>query len=108
MQRERQVDTLCSMRRGSYAVWWKEDTGARHVGKLEIGRLHALLSGNGSRRLAVPLEEITAVENRRGEVRIDRRASTPIIIGSLDAPGVLLELTNRLATSLREKAMPPY
>lgn len=84
------------MRRGSYAVWWNEGNDPRHVGKLEIARLHALLSGNGSKRLAVPLDDIAAVEYRRGEVRIDRRGAPPLRIGSLDAPGALLELAHSL------------
>ena len=84
------------MKRSSYAVWWNEGNGPRHVGKFEIGHLHALLSGNRSKRLAVPLDDITSVEYRRGEVRIERRAATPIRIGSLDAPGTLLELAHAL------------
>lgn len=85
------------MRRSSYAVWWKEGDGPRHVGKLELARLHALLSGNESRRVAVALDDITEVEYRRGEVRIDRRGTTSLRIGSLDAPGVLLELAHSLS-----------
>ncbi len=84
------------MRRRSYAIWWNEGNGPKHVGKLEIAPLHALLSGNGSKRLAVPLDDITAVEYRRGEVRIDRRGTTALRIGSLDAPGTLLELAQSL------------
>jgi hypothetical protein len=48
--------------------------------------------------LAVPLDDITAVEYRRGEVRIDRRGAAPIRIGSLDAPGTLLELAHTLGS----------
>ena len=84
------------MRRHSYAIWWNEGNGPKHVGKLEIARLHALLSGNGSTRLAVPLDDITGVDYRRGEVRIDRRGTTALRIGSLDAPGTLLELAHSL------------
>jgi hypothetical protein len=84
------------MRRSSYAVWWNDGTGPRYVGKVEIARLHALLSGNGSKRLAVPLDDITTVEYRHGEVRVDRRGAAPIRIGSLDAPGALLELAHSL------------
>jgi hypothetical protein len=86
-----------SMRRSSYAVWWREGNGPRHVGKVEIARLHALLSGGNAKRVAVPFDDITAVEYQRGEVRIDRRAAATLSVGSLDAPGVLLELTNCLA-----------
>jgi hypothetical protein len=86
------------MRRSSYAVWWNEGNGPRHVGKFEIARLHALLSGNGSTRLAVPLDHITGVQYRHGEVHIDRRGSAPLRIGSLDAPGTLLELAHALGS----------
>ena len=96
------------MHRTTYAVWWNEENGPRCVGKFEIARLHALLSGNGSRRMAVPLDDITAVEYGRGEVRIDRRAAARLHIGSLDAPGVLLELTSRLAHAVQRKAPLPH
>ena len=84
------------MRRSSYAVWWKEGSSPRRVGKIEIARLHALFSGNGSKRLAVPLDDITGVEYRGGEVHIDRRRAPSLRIGSLDAPGALLELAQSL------------
>jgi hypothetical protein len=86
------------MRRSSYAVWWNEGNGPRYVGKLEIARLHALLCGNGSKRLAVPLDDITAVEYRRGQVRVDRIGAASLRIGSLDAPGALLELAQSLGS----------
>jgi hypothetical protein len=50
------------MNRRSYAVWWDGGDGTRHAGKLELGRLHALFSGTGHGELALPLEEITAIE----------------------------------------------
>jgi hypothetical protein len=84
------------MRRRSYAIWWNEGNGPKRVGKLEIVLAHALLSGNGSTRLPLTLDDITTVEYRRGEVQIDRRRGTPIRIGSLDAPGTLLELAHAL------------
>jgi hypothetical protein len=84
------------MRRSSYAVWWNEGSGPRHIGKFEIARPHALLSGNGSTRLTVPLDDITGVEYRRGEVHIERRDSSSLRIGSLDAPGTLRELAHSL------------
>jgi hypothetical protein len=84
------------MRRRSYAIWWNEDNGPKHVGKLEIAHPHAFLSGNGSTRLEVPLADITGIEYRRGEVRVDRQGRTALRIGSLDAPGTLLELAHSL------------
>ncbi len=84
------------MRRQSYAVWWSEDDGSRHAGKLELGALHVLLSGNGSGRLALPLDEIDSVAYQRGELRLLGRDGRRIRIGSLDAPGALLELSDSL------------
>lgn len=85
------------MRKSTYAVWWQEGEGPRHAGKLELGSLHLLLSGNGSGRVAVPLDEIFEVDYRRGELRIERRGGCTLTIGNLDGPGVLLELSEALA-----------
>jgi hypothetical protein len=81
----------------SYAVWWQEGDAARHAGKLLLGPLHLLLSGNGSGRLAVALDEIVAVDYRRGELEIERRTGPVVRIGNLDGLGVLLELSDALA-----------
>ena len=85
------------MRQKSYAVWWQEDEGPRHAGKLQLGSLHLLLSGNGSGRVAIPLAEIVSVDYRRGELQIERRRDGRLLIGNLDGPGVLLELSDALA-----------
>jgi len=87
------------MRRRSYAIWWNEGDGPRHAGKLEVGRLHLLLSGNGAGRLAMPLGEIGSIDHTRGELVLRRRlGGEPIRIGSLDAPGALRELANLLVS----------
>ena len=86
------------MRTSSYAVWWREGDGPRHVGKLEVARLQALLSGKGSSCLAVPLDQISSVEYGRAEVRVERKRQATLRIGSLDAPGALRELANLLAS----------
>jgi hypothetical protein len=96
MQQRLKERTLGYMRRTSYAVWWNEERGPRHVGKVEVALFHALLSGNGSKRLAVPLDAITSVECRAGEVRLNRRNEGFLRIGSLDAPGTLRELAHAL------------
>jgi hypothetical protein len=85
------------MSRRSYAIWWNEGSGPRHAGKLQLGLLHVLFSGNGGGRLALPLEELTAVGYTAGELTLRRRGRAPVRIGSLDAPGALLELTDVLA-----------
>jgi hypothetical protein len=85
------------MSQKTYAVWWKEPDGALHAGKLQLGPLHLLLSGNGSGRVAVPLDQIVSVDYRRGELHIERRSGPDLRIGNLDGPGVLLELSDALA-----------
>jgi hypothetical protein len=85
------------MRQSTYAIWWQEDNGPRHAGKLQLGSLHLLLSGNGSGRVAVPLDEIVEVDYRRGLLHIQRLHGGELCIGNLDGPGVLLELSDALA-----------
>jgi hypothetical protein len=80
-----------------YAVWWQEGDAPRHAGRLLLGRLHLLFSGNGSGRLAIALDEIVAVDYRRGELEIERRTGPLLRVGNLDGPGVLLELSDALA-----------
>jgi hypothetical protein len=86
-----------TMRQNGYAVWWQEAGGPRHAGKLQLGKRHLLLSGNGSRRVAVPRDEIVSVHYRRGELQIERHDGAALRIGNLDGPGVLLELSDALA-----------
>jgi hypothetical protein len=82
--------------RPSYAIWWTEGDGRRHAGKLELSPFHALLAGSRGSRLAVPLDEIASVDYVLGRLRLSRRRAAPICIGSLDAPGALLELADVL------------
>jgi hypothetical protein len=85
-----------AMRGRSYAVWWTEGDGRRQAGKLELSPGHALLAGARGSRLAVPLDEIASVDYVLGRLRLSRRCGAPIDIGSLDAPGALLELADAL------------
>jgi hypothetical protein len=85
------------MARRSYAIWWHEGDGPKHAGRLELGRLHMLLSGSGSWRVAVPLDEITSVGYAFGELMVRRRGASPLRIGSLDALGALREVSDALA-----------
>jgi len=77
-------------------VWWQDGDGLRHAGKLQLGRLHLLLS-NASDRTAVPLDQIVSVVYRRGELELERRHGTRLRIGNLDGVGALLELSDVLA-----------
>jgi hypothetical protein len=85
-----------NMRRRSYAIWWKQGDEPRHAGKFELFPLHVLLSGKNDGTLSVPLGDIVSVDYHRGEVTIQFSQDPAIHIGSLDAPGALLELTDAL------------
>jgi hypothetical protein len=85
------------MSHSTYAVWWQETKGPRHAGKLQLGSLHLLLSSKDEASVALPLDEIVSVEYRRGELRVERRRGRDLLIGNLDGPGVLLELSDALA-----------
>ena len=87
------------MRQTTYAVWWQENDGPRHAGKLRLGTLHLLLAGNGCGRLAVPVDQIVAVEYRGGELEIERRNGSNVRIGNLDGVGALLELSDVLSAA---------
>ena len=80
-------------------MWWQEGDGPRHAGKLQVGPLHLLLSGNGSGRVALPFDHMVSIEYRRGELDIERRNRSHLRIGNLDGIGVLLELSDVLAAS---------
>jgi hypothetical protein len=84
--------------RRTYAVWWNVGDGPRHAGRLELGSLHALFSGNGRGKLAVPLDEITGIRYAGDEVVVHRKHDAKLRIGSLDAPGALYEFATGLAT----------
>jgi hypothetical protein len=89
-----------AMHRRSYAVWWEDGDGARRTGRLEIGPLHALFSGNGNGSLALALDQITGIEYSRGRALVHRNGGATLNIGNLDAPGALCECANRLARAL--------
>ena len=93
LRKDRNLGTCADL---ATPIWWKEEHGPRQVGKLEVALFHTLLSGNGSTRLAVPLDTIMTVECRGGEVRLNRRNEGFLRIGSLDAPGTLRELAHAL------------
>lgn len=82
--------------RRSYAIWWTEGNGRRHAGKLQLSPFHALLAGTKGSRLAVPLDDLAGVDYVLGRLQLSRRRGAPICIGSLDAPGALLELADAL------------
>ena len=90
----------------SYAVYWFEgELGPRYAGRLELNDYLVELSGSalGHRFLdSIPFEDIASVRLSAGRLRISRRNGPELAIGSVDGPGSLRELAERLASVLTE------
>jgi len=82
--------------------WWVGD-GPRTVGRVELDgaslSLAATSSGGGTERIG--LRELARVSLERGMLHVERHAEPPVHIGSLDKPGTLGELADRLTASIR-------
>ena len=90
----------------SYAVYWYEgELGPRYAGRLELSGSSAELSGSalGHRFLdSISFKDIASVRLSAGRLRISRRDGGEFDIGSVDGPGSLRELAERLASVLTE------
>jgi hypothetical protein len=85
----------------TYAVMWQSPDGTRCSGRLDLDRDVMTLNGgrNGCKVCeSIPLQEIENVQVKSGRLNITLRNALPLVISSLDAPGVLRELAERLAT----------
>ena len=95
----------------SYAVYWYEsELGPRYAGRLELGDSSVELSGSapGRRFLdCISFEDIASVRLSAGRLRIFRREGAGLEIGSVDGPGSLRELAERLASVLTLAAVLP-
>jgi hypothetical protein len=87
------------MRAPTYAMYWREGDGPRVAGRIEIDGGSVTLEGTvppvGTRR--VGFGDILRVALERNLIRLDRRVDAPLTIGSLDSPGALRELADRLS-----------
>lgn len=87
----------------TYAVYWNESDGSRFAGRISLGASAAELEGTGDgrrvRRL-IAFEEITSVRYQRGRLHLWRRNGAPLRLGSVDRPGALRELAERLKSRL--------
>lgn len=88
----------------TYAVYWSEPEGQRWAGRLELAPGYAQFSGgagHGTRRLfRIFFDEISSVQYQRGRLRIQRGDRPTLELGSVDGPGALHELAQRLQAAL--------
>jgi len=88
----------------TYAIYWSDaPDGFRYAGRIAVHSGYAEFSGSGSGRRSLyrlRFDEIASVRYQRGRLQLHRRAGEPIWIGSLDGPGALKELENKLQAAL--------
>lgn len=87
----------------TYAVFWNERSGPRFAGRFDVGESSAELSGSGAEdraaRVRILFDQIAGLSLSRDRLRIDRRNGEALEIGSVDGPGALRELAERLAAA---------
>lgn len=87
----------------SYAVYWNEGAGLRQAGRLDLEAGYAELvanTGRGGRKLVrILFADIASVRYAGGRLRVERRAEPPLEIGSVEGPGALHELADRLSAA---------
>ena len=81
--------------------WWVEG-GARHAGRIEFGDDFVSLSATtpGPTEDRIRFRELAGVLLDRGLLHLERGGLPSIHIGSLDTPGALRELADRLTDGL--------
>jgi len=82
--------------------WWIGE-GPRRVGRVEVHADHLSLSATtpGAEVDRVPFAELTSVLLERSVLHLARDVGEPVCIGSLDTPGALRELSDRLSDAVR-------
>ena len=85
--------------------WWM-DGGARRAGRIEFGDGFLYLSATtpDPAEERVRFRDLVGVLLERGLLHLERGGMPSIHIGSLDTPGALRELADRLGDSLRAAA----
>jgi hypothetical protein len=91
----------------SYAMFWWIGDGTRRAGRIEVGDDHLdLASTSPTDEVArIGFADVARVLLERGLLHLERRGHTTVHIGSLDTPGALRELANRVSDAAREDAV---
>jgi len=88
----------------TYAVYWNEIDGARFAGRISLAASSAELEGGSSdgrrTRQRIGFDDIASVRYERGRLHVWRRSGAPLRLGSVDRPGALRELGERLQARL--------
>ena len=82
-------------------MFWSIGEGPRNVGRVELDAetLSLAPTTTSSSVERIRLRDVVGVLLQRGLLQVERRAEPSVRIGSLDTPGTLRELADRLAAS---------
>jgi hypothetical protein len=92
------------MSASTYAVSWLTPAGKPCAGRLGLDCFGLTLTGATKGcpvRQAIAFDEIEDVQVEGGHLQLKNRDGRSLTIGSLDAPGALRELAERLARAAR-------
>lgn len=83
-------------------MFWQEEGGPRYVGRAELtaDSLELEATVPSAPRQRVAFVEIAEVTLTRSGLSVMRRTGPPLLVGSLDRPGVLRELADLLASAI--------
>jgi len=88
----------------TYAVYWNEIDGGRFAGRISLAASSAELEGGASdgrrARQRIAFTDIASIRYERGRLHVWRRGGAPLRLGSVDRPGALRELGERLQSRL--------
>jgi hypothetical protein len=89
----------CTVRDMSYAMTWHVGDGPRHVGRIEVGvdAVELTATSPGAAILRVAFAAIRAVVLDRRVLIVTSDGSPELRISSIDAPGSLRELADRVS-----------
>jgi len=85
----------------SYAMTWHVGEGPRHAGRVELGRDALELSSTSppDGQENVRFADIVGVALARGVLRVEREGLPPLRFLSIDSPGALRELADRISAA---------
>ncbi len=82
----------------SYAMFWWSDADRRAAGRVELSTGHVALAATTPFPLVehIPVDDLRSIELERGTLHLGRLGLPTLHVGSLDGPGALRELHDRL------------
>jgi len=83
----------------SYAMTWQVGDGPRTVGRIEVEDDAVALAASRDGVERIGFRELARVLLERGVLHLERTTGVAVHIGSLDNPGALRELAERLAAA---------